>query len=202
MIWLLLVVVASAVPQSKRRQEQIRDLIKKSDLVVLAVAQAYYPILDLEKYRLERAEPGVNDPRRRSRFTLGTVYKLSVNEVLYQKAPQDPNKPGRVFYPADTLLIYTPEPLAHPLDANQVTFFPAAEYLVFLKQIKLDPDNFPRGVRQDLNTPMHQWETFPNPAETYFQVVRDPLAAKVVDDVWSQFVEHTRTVISQMRAHR
>lgn len=200
--WLALMLVISAAPQSKRRQEQIKGLIKKSDLVALTVAQAYYPIIDIEKYQLERAERETRDPRRRPKFTLGTVYKLSVKEVLYQKPAKDPNQPGRVFYPDDALMIYTREPLPHPLDPNQVTFFPGGEYLVFLKRIDLDPNDFPRGMRQDVNAPMREWESFPHPAETYFQAVRDPLAAKLVDEVWGKFAEHTRLVIKMMNAER
>ena len=191
---LVLTVGVPAVPQSKRRQKQIEGLIKKSDLVVLAVAQAYYPVIDIEKYRLEREGREDTDPRQRSKYTVGTVYKLSIKEVLFQKSPKDPNNPKRIFYPDDNIMIYVPGPPAHPLDFGKITFLPGTEYLAFLKQINLDPDDFRRGVRQDVNAPMREWESFPNPAETYFEVVRDSLAAKPIDEVWEKFADQTRAV--------
>ncbi|MBI3950832.1 MAG: hypothetical protein HY314_10315 [Acidobacteria bacterium] len=196
---LVLALTASAAPQSRRRQEQIEGLIKKSDLVVLAVSQAYYPVIDIEKYRLEREGREVTDPQRRSKYIIGTVYKLSVKEVLFQKPSKDADKPQRVFYPDDMIMVYTPGPPAHPLDYGQVTLLPSAEYLIFLKRINLDPDDFQRGMRQDVNAPMREWESFPNPAETYFQVIRDPLAAKQVDEVWQKFVDQTRDVVQAMK---
>jgi hypothetical protein len=192
----------STTTPSKRRQEQIKDLMKKSDLVAVATAQAYYPIIDIEKYRLERMDREVNDPRRRSTYTMGTLYKLSVKEVLFQKPAKDSGKPGRTFYPDDALMIYIPGPLVHPLDSDKVTFLPSADYLVFLRRIRLDPDDFERGMRQDLNAPMRDWEGFPNPVETYFEVIRDPFAAKYIDEVWQTFVDQTRTVIKTMNAER
>ncbi len=196
----MLTLSVSAAPQSKKRQKQIEGLLKKSDLAVVAVARAYYPVIDIEKYRLERAEREAHDPRRRSKYIDGTAYKLTIKEVLYQKPAKDPDQPGRLFHPDDSFMIYVTGPPAQPLDIDKLTFFPSTEYIVFLKQINLDPDDFPRGMRQDLNAPMREWEGFPNPVETYFEVIRDPMAAKVVDDVWIKFVDHTRNVVHLMES--
>jgi hypothetical protein len=195
---LVLTLGVPAAPQTKRRQEQIEGLIKQSDLVVLAVAQEYFPVIDLEKYRRERQDRQSNDPQRRSKYIIGTVYKLSLKEALFQKPPKNPSRPQRIFYPHDSIMIYVSGPPAHPLDLQNAAFLPSAEYLVFLKQIPLNPDDFKRGMRQDMNAPMRDWESFPNPAETYFEVVPDTLAAKPVDDVWANFVEQTRAVAQAM----
>jgi hypothetical protein len=197
---LLLMLGVSAAPQTEKRRKQIEGLIKRSDLVVHGVSQAYYPIINMEKYQLERAAGKTGDPRRRSKYTVATVYKMVVKEVLYQKPQKDPNKPQRPFYPNDTIIIYAPGPAAHPLDFGKVAFLPGAEYLIFLKKTDLDPGDFPAGVRQDVNAPMAEWESFPNAAETYFRVINDPMAAKLVDEVWQKFVDDTRTVANQMRS--
>jgi hypothetical protein len=194
---LVLAFSVSVMAQSKRRQEQIEDLLKKSDLVVVATAQATYPVIDIEKYRVERDERNVNDPRRRSRYTTGTAYKLMVKEALYQKPAKDSNQPRRDFHVDDAVMIYVPGPPAQPLQET-VASFSGTEYVVFLKRKELDPDDFPRGIQQDLNAPMRDWQSFPNPVETYFSVIRDPLAVKIVDDVWIKFVDHTREVARTM----
>lgn len=198
---LIAALTASVAAQSKKRQEQIEDLLKKSDLVVVATARATYPIIDIEKYRLEREERGGYDPRRRSRYTTGTVYKLVINEVLYQKPARQSDRLHREFHADDAVMIYVPGPPAHPLQ-GPVTFMAGTEYIAFLKRHHLDADDFPRAVQQDLNAPMRDWVSFPNPAETYFSVIPDPLAVKVVDDVWSKFVAETRAVVKTMRLTR
>lgn len=202
--WLTVLIMAmgiSVAAQNQKRQQHIEDLLKKSDLVVVATAQATYPVVDIEKYRLERDERGGYDPRRRSRYTTGTVYKLVINEVLYQKPARESDRPGRDFHAGDPVMIYIPGPPAHPLDET-VTFMAGTEYIAFLKRTRLDADDFPRAVQQDLNAPMRDWMSFPNPAETYFSVIRDPLAVKVVDDVWIKFVAETREVTKTMKLPR
>lgn len=188
--------------QSKRRQRQIRDLLKRSDLVVLAVSRAYYPIINLIKYQREREGRGAAAIRRRARYTYGTVYRLTIKEVLFQKPSKNPDKPRRTFYPEDTLLVYVPGPPAHPLEMNRATFLPGTEYLVFLERARLSADHFRFGVKQDVNAPMRDWEPFPHPAETYFKVVPDPLAVKPMDGVWRKLAEHTRTVARQFLAKK
>ncbi len=188
--------------QSKRRQRQIRDLLKKSDLVVLAVAQAYYPIINMVKYQREREERGAAAIRRRTRYTYGTVYRLTIKEVLFQKPSKNPDKPRRTFYPEDTLMVYVPGPPAHPLEMNTAAFLPGTEYLVFLERAALDADRFRFGVKQDVNAPMRDWEPFPHPAETYFKVVPDPLAVKPMDSVWRKLAAHTRIVARQFLASK
>jgi len=201
-VLLVLVLSASAAPQSKKRQEQIEGLIKRSDLVALAVAQSYYPVIDIGKYRLEREQREAPDPRRRSKYTIGTAYKLSVKEIIFQKPQKDSREHGRAFYPDDAIMIYTRGPAAHPLDLDNVTFLPGTEYLVFLKRISLDPDDFPRGVRQDLNATMREWELFPNPEETYLDAVRDSFAVKPIDEVWRKFAYQTLAIARAMAAQQ
>jgi hypothetical protein len=202
--FLLLALAVSAAPQLTKRQKQLRGLVKSSDLVVLGVSHAADPIINLEKYQVERAERETNDPRRRSKYTKGTLYKLAVKEVLYQKPSKDPDKPRRAFVADDWLMVYVPGPAAHPLEYDKAAFLPSGEYLIFLKKTDLDPGDFPNGVRQDKNAPMAQWDLFPNPAETYFRVLNDPLideplAAKLIDEMWPKLVEDVRAAVRELK---
>jgi hypothetical protein len=196
----LLALAVPAASQSEKRREQIEGLIKRSDLVIVGVSQAYYPIINLVKYNQERLERGVINPGRRSKYTFGTIYKMTVREALYQEPPKRKDTPRPAFAANDTVMIYVTGPGAHPLDLNKAAFLPGAEYIVFLKKTGLDEGDFPHGKQQDLNAPMAEWESFPNPTEMYFQVVNDPMAAKLVDDVWQKLVDDTRVVSRQMKA--
>jgi hypothetical protein len=70
--------------QSERRWEQIRDLLGKSDLVVVAVAEEYRPVIDRLAYRKERERHPAPDPARAERYMVGVVYQMTVREVIYR----------------------------------------------------------------------------------------------------------------------
>mgnify|MGYP000300731378 CR=1 FL=1 len=179
--------------QSERRVEQIRDLLGKSDLVVVATAETYHPVIDLLKYRRERERSPVLDPARAERYMLGVVYRMTVREVIYR----DPKRAGDIAVvgqPGDALLIYVPGRLADPREFGKAAFLPGGEYLVFLQRAKLDREDFRSAVEHVVGAPMSEWRSFPDPRVIYYTPVRDPFAVLLMEGAWRDFLQQTRAV--------
>jgi len=177
--------------QSERRLEQIRDLLGKSDLVVVAAADAYHPVVDLLKYRRERERSPVLDPARAERYMLGVVYRMTVREVIFRN-PRRAESAALVGQPGDAVLIYVPGRLADPREFGKAAFLPGGEYLVFLKKAELKREDFRSAVEQVSGA--SQWRSFPDPRVIYYTPVRDPFAALLLDGAWRDFLEQTRAV--------
>ncbi len=191
----LLGLLSSAVlGQSERRVEQIRDLLGKSDLVVVAVAEEYRPVIDRLKYRRERERHPVLDPARAERYMVGVVYQMTVREVIYRH-PKRAERMPLVGQPGQTLLIYVPGRLADPREFGKVAFLPGGEYLIFLKWVELKPEDFREAVEQTPGAPMSEWRLFPDPRLTYYTPVRDPFAVLLLEGAWRNFLQQTRAVV-------
>ncbi|MCS7158521.1 MAG: hypothetical protein N0A16_12445 [Blastocatellia bacterium] len=185
--------------QSERRIEQIRDLLGKSDLVVVATAEAYHPVIDLLKYRRERERSPVLDPARAERYMLGVVYRMNVREVIYRNPKRIEDAP-LVGQAGDVLMIYVPGRLADPREFGKATFLPGAEYLVFLRKAELKREDFRSAVEQVSGAPASEWRSFPDPRVIYYTPVRDPFAALLMEGAWKDFLQQTRAVANAPRS--
>lgn len=181
--------------QSERRAEQIRDLLGKSDVVVVAVAEAYHPVVDLLKYRRERERSPLLDPARAERYMLGVVYRMTVREVIYRN-PKRAEDISLIGQPGEVLLIYVPGRLADPREFGQAAFLPGGEYLIFLKKAELKREDFRSAVEQVSGVPASQWRSFPDPRVLYYTPVRDPFAVLLLEGAWKDFLQQTRAVAS------
>jgi hypothetical protein len=114
---LVLSLLISPWPQSGERREQIKDLIGKSDLVVVAVGNSARPVIDKIKYRQERQRDPALDPSRMQRYMLGVTYQMTVREVIYVKPEKDASK-QITWHAEDPLPVYAPGPLADSLFRN------------------------------------------------------------------------------------
>jgi hypothetical protein len=179
--------------QSERRWEQIRDLLGKSDLVVVAVAEEYRPVIDRLAYRKERERHPAPDPARAERYMVGVVYQMTVREVIYRH-PKRAERMPLVGQPGQTLLIYVPGRLADPREFGKAAFLPGGEYLVFLKWAELKPEDSRSTVEQVPGVPMSEWRLFPDPRLTYYTPVRDPFAVLLLEGAWRDFLQQTRAV--------
>lgn len=192
-VWLFL----PPVGQTARREEQIKDLLKKSDLVVVAVAETYHQVLDRIKYERERERGPVLDPLRAERYTLGILYQMTVREVIYRD-PERAREGALVGQPGEKLLIYVPGRLADPREFGKAAFLPGGEYLLFVKEARLDPKDFPQAAQRISGAPPGEWPPFPDPRRIYYTPVRDPFATLLLEGAWKDFLLHTRAVV---RAH-
>ncbi len=185
--------------QSERRVEQIRDLLGKSDVVVVAVAEAYHPVIDLLKYRKERERRPLLDPARAERYMLGVVYRMTVREVIYRN-PKRAEEASLIGQPGEALLIYVPGRLADPREFGKVAFLPGGEYLVFLKKVELKREDFRSAVEQVPGAPASQWRSFPDPRVLYYTPIRDPFAVLLMEGAWKDFLQQTRVVASALKS--
>jgi len=197
-IGLIGLLALSGFGQSERRVEQIRDLLGKSDLVVVAVAETYRPVIDQLKYRRERERSPVLDPARAERYMLGVVYQMTVREVIYRH-PKHVERGLSVGQPGETLLLYVPGRLADPREFGKAAFLPGGAYLVFLKRAELKREDFRWAVEQTLGAPASEWRSFPDPRLTYYTPIHDPFAVLLMEGAWKDFLDQTRAVASGLR---
>lgn len=182
--------------QTEKRRNQIRRLLGQSDVVVVARATAYHPVIDSLKYRRERERE-----TRLSPFMLGVVYYLSVTETVYRK-PSPDQREAVPLQSGDPVVVYVPGPLADPREFGKVSLQPGGEYLLFLKKAEVNPDDFRNAVEQVSGAAMMEWRAFPDSRLIYFTPVRDSLATLLVEGAWTNFLVETRAVAQQMQARK
>jgi len=188
----------SPLPQSEKRRGHIKDLLGKSDLVVVAVGRSYRPIIDQIKYRQERERNPTLDPSRMDKYMLGVAYEMTTREVVYLKREKDEKKQV-TCHEGDVIAVYTTGPLVDPRQFGKPVFMPGVEYLIFLKKIKFDPEEFRNAVEQSFEAPMKEWRVFPDTRLIYFTPVRDSFAFLQMGGVWNDFLIQTRTIVRELQ---
>jgi len=196
--WALILLIGfTLLPQSEKRRNQIRRLLEQSDLVVVASATDYNPVIDSVKYRRERDRGSAEDPSRVSQYMLGVVYHVSVRETVYRKKSADERD---VVSPqsGDPLVVYVPGPLADPREFGKISLQPGGEYLLFLRKADINPEEFRTAVEQVSGVAMMEWRAFPDTRVIYFTPIRDSFAALLIEGAWVNFLAETRRVAQQM----
>jgi hypothetical protein len=195
---LVLSLILSPGPQTPERRDQIKDLIGKSDLVVVAIGDSYRPVVDKVKYRQERQrDPGL-DPSRMQKYMLGVAYQMTVREVIYLKPQKDETK-QITWHVGDPIPVYAPGPLSDPREFGKPSFLPGVEYLLFLKRTELDPSDFPNAVEQASDAPMNKWPVFPDTRLAYVTPLRDSFAFLPLEGAWKNFLVQTRAVVKELQ---
>ena len=182
--------------QTEKRRNQIRRLLGQSDVVVVARATKYHPVIDSVKYRRE-GERGAS----LTHSMMGVVYYLSVTETVYRK-PSSDERQGIPLHSGDPVVVYVPGPLADPREFGKVSVQPGGEYLLFLTRAKINPEDFRYAVEQVSGTAMMEWRAFPDSRLIYFTPVRDPFATLLLEGAWTTFLVETRAVAQQMPSQR
>lgn len=193
---LIILCVVPLPSQTEKRRNQIRRLLEQSDVVVVARATTYHPVVDLVKYQRERERQ-----MRTSHSMIGVVYYLSVAETVYRK-PSPDEREGMPLHSGDPVVVYVPGPLADPREFGKVSLQPGGEYLLFLKRADVNPDDFRNAVEQVSGAAMMEWRAFPDSRLIYFTPVRDSFATLLLEGAWTNFLAETRAVSQQLHSRK